>query len=98
MVIVKSPPGATGYLVKTVAKGSPGDEMGLRGGDTLATIGGEQIVLGGDILLALEGMKVGSAADLMKIRDVLSRLRPGDPLTATVLRAGKVIELVGKVP
>ena len=96
--LLNVPAGATGYLVKSVGKGSPGDEMGLRGGDTFATIGGEQIVLGGDILLTLEGMKVGSAADLMKIRDVLSRLRPGDPLKATVLRAGKVIELVGKVP
>jgi S1-C subfamily serine protease len=35
-------PQATGYLVKTVAKGSPGWDMGLMGGDKIAIVAGEQ--------------------------------------------------------
>jgi S1-C subfamily serine protease len=53
----------TGYLVKTVAKDSPGWHMGLQGGDKVATIDGQQVAVGGDIILAVEGMPVGKAED-----------------------------------
>jgi serine protease Do len=39
----------TGYLVKSVAKGSPGDAVGLRGGTVLVSIMGEQLVVGGTL-------------------------------------------------
>jgi len=87
-----------GYLVKSVAKGSPGDEAGLRGGNKVVTVDGQQIVLGGDIILSVEGVPAESPASMMKIRDHLATLKTGEPLTATVLRAGRVIELKGVVP
>jgi serine protease Do len=96
--LLNLPPGTTGYLVKSVAKGSPAAEVGLRGGSTLATIGGTQIVLGGDIILSIGGIPVKSAADLFKIRDLLAGLKPGAPLEAKVLRAGRVVDLTGHVP
>jgi serine protease Do len=92
------PAGTTGYLIKTVAKDSPAEAAGLRGGNTLATIGGEQIVLGGDIILTVEGIPVGPVSNLMKIRDHMNSLKPGVPYKATVLRAGRVIEIIGKTP
>ena len=95
--ILNLPPGATGYLIKNVAKGSPADEAGMRGGTILATIGGEQIVLGGDILLSVEGIQAG-AANVAKIRDLLATKAPGSPFKATVLRAGKVLEMTGRLP
>src|SRR6266498_6000453 len=96
--LLNLPPGTTGYLIKTVAKGSPADDAGLRGGAILATIGGEQIVLGGDILLSVEGIQVGSAASIAKIRDQLSAMAPGDSFKVTALRAGRVLELTGRLP
>ena len=95
--ILNLPPGATGYLIKTVAKGSPADAAGMRGGTILATIGGEQIVLGGDIMLSVEGIPAG-AANIIKIRDLLATKAPGSPFKATVLRAGRVLELTGLLP
>ena len=37
-------------------------------------------------------------ANLPKVRDELSRLRPGEPMTVTVLRAGRIMELTGTAP
>jgi hypothetical protein len=35
---------------------------------------------------------------MMKVRDFLATLKSGAPLTATVLRKGRVIDLTGIVP
>jgi hypothetical protein len=35
---------------------------------------------------------------MAKIRDQLATLQPGAPITATILRAGRIIELNGRVP
>src|SRR5499427_1931028 len=81
--LLNVPNNMRGYLVKSVAKGSPGDEAGLRGGNRVVTI---------------DGIPADSAANMMKIRDQLAAQKSGAPLKATILRAGKVIELTGTVP
>src|SRR5262252_3760100 len=86
------------YLVKSVAKGSPGDVAGLRGGNRVVTIDGKQMVVGGDVLLSVDGILADSAANLMKIRDQLAARKSGAPIRSTILRAGKIIELTGTVP
>jgi len=96
--LLNVPNNMSGYLVKSVAKGSPGDEAGLRGGTRVVTIDGQPIVLGGDIILSVEGITADSAANMVKVRDHLATLKPGSPLKATILRAGKVVELTGVVP
>jgi len=96
--LLNVPNNMRGYLVKSVAKGSPGDEAGLRGGNRVVTIDGKQMVLGGDILLSVNGMPADSAANMMKIRDQLAAMQTGTPLKATILRAGKIIDLTGTVP
>ena len=91
-------PQASGYLVKTVARGSAGDAVGLRGGAVLATIMGEQLVVGGDIILKVQGIPVGEAADHRRVRDILEAVPPGGEFTMTILRLGRVIELKGRHP
>src|SRR5262245_12055787 len=91
------PPRTTGYIVKTVAKDSPGDLIGLRGAKQLVNIGGEEVPLGGDIILSVDGIQMTSV-NVPKIRDQLTRQAPGTPYKATMLRAGQVIELTGKTP
>ena len=92
------PPKSVGFMVKTVAKGSPADEMGIRGGTKTAVIDGQTLVVGGDILLEVEGITVGSAADAIRIRDHMGQLSSGSPIKAKVMRAGHVLELEGTVP
>ncbi len=91
-------PQPTGYLVKSVARGSAGDAVGLIGGAVLATIMGEQLVVGGDIILKVQGIPIGEASDHRRVRDILDSVPPGGDFTMTVLRLGKVIELKGKHP
>jgi S1-C subfamily serine protease len=96
--ILNLPPGQLGYLVKIVAKGSLGETLGLRGGTTTATIDGERLVVGGDIVLSVAGIAVNTAADLARIRQTLNELGTGQPFTMTVLRAGRVLDLAGRTP
>jgi serine protease Do len=91
-------PQPEGFLIKTVAKGSPAEEAGIRGGTKTATIDGQTLVVGGDILLAVDGIPTGNLADYNRMREHLQRLTPGVPITVTVLRAGRVLNLVGKAP
>jgi serine protease Do len=94
--LLNLPPGSTGFIVKTIAKGSPAEAMGLRGATMVANLGGDQVPLGGDIILAVEGLKA-EAVNLAKIRDLLASKPAGSPFKVTVLRAGKVLEVTGKV-
>src|SRR5262249_17781651 len=95
--ILNLPPGAAGFAVKTVAKDSPGEQIGLRGATMVVNLGNGDVPLGGDIILSVDGIKMDEA-NLTKIRDALTAKASGSPLKATVLRAGKVLELTGRVP
>jgi len=89
-------PEPAGFLVKTVAQGSVGWDMGLLGGDKIATIGGQQIAVGGDVILSVDDMPVGSDDNIEKIRNRLSAEPSGTAFKMKVLRAGKIVVLVGK--
>ncbi|HEY7206299.1 MAG TPA: trypsin-like peptidase domain-containing protein [Methylomirabilota bacterium] len=92
------PPKTGGFLVKSVAKGSAADRMGIRGGRKTATIDGQPLVVGGDIILSVQGLAIATAADLAKIRERTSRLAAAAPVRVTVLRAGRQLTLTGQMP
>ena len=48
----------------------PGDAIGLRGSSMLVDIGGQEVPLGGDIILSVDGIGVDTA-NISKIRDLL---------------------------
>jgi serine protease Do len=91
-------PGGSGFLVKIVPKGSPAWNMGIQGGDRTATISGQDIAVRGDIILTMAGIAIKSDGDLPKIRERLGTMKSGESFKASVLRAGRVMELTGKVP
>jgi len=94
--LLNLPPRSTGFIVKTVAKDSPGDRIGLRGSRMVARIAGQDVPLGGDIVLSVEGV-AASPANAPKIRDRLAGLAPGTPYKVSILRSGQVLELTGKI-
>ena len=97
--VLNVPPKTLGYLVRGVAKGSPAEAVGLGGGTKLATIDGEQIAVGGDIILKVLGVPVGSSvADYEKVREAIAAVPPAGTITVTVLPAGRVMDLGGKRP
>jgi S1-C subfamily serine protease len=75
-----------GVLVQTVVKDGPAGKAGVEGGNTAATINGEEIRLGGDIITAANGDKVKSMEELV---EKIQSLKPGDSFELEILRDGK---------
>ena len=89
-------PQSGGFLVKQVVKDSVGGRLGLKGGDRIGIVEGQQIVVGGDILLSVQGITMANGADRAKVLKELETLQTGQDLRATVLRGDKVVELTMK--
>jgi serine protease Do len=85
-------------LVEEVAKGSPAEAVGLAPSRAVARLDGRDIPMGGDIVLGAMGIQLVDATSFQTVRDRWSRLRSGDEMTFRVLRAGKVIEIKGRMP
>jgi serine protease Do len=86
-------PQKAGILVEGVAAGSPASAIGLQAGSLTATIGGQNLTLGGDVILAINGILIG-APDFNRRIDERSRsLADDDYFVIRVLRDGNVIEL-----
>lgn len=79
--------GGSGVLVERVRDGSPAAKAGLVGGDVPASIGGQPIVLGGDLILQLEVHVVCHDDCLKQAPAELRRIRW---IGVTYLRAGRV--------
>jgi S1-C subfamily serine protease len=80
-----------GFLVIEAAPGGPADAAGVRGGNTPMQLAGREIVLGGDVILAINDREV------RKIDDVLGYLQQatevGETITLTVWREGQTIQI-----
>ncbi len=89
-------PQAGGFLVKQVVKDTVGSQIGLGAGNRTAIVEGQKIVVGGDILLAVQGIPMASGADRAKVFKSLESLRVRDDLRFTVFRDDKIVELAMK--
>lgn len=72
-----------GALVQTVDAGSPADKAGLRAGQVQATIDGQPVVIGGDIITEVDGRPIRSNDEL---RDRIAGKKPGDEVELTYRR------------
>ena len=81
-----------GVLVQTVVEDGPADKAGIEGGTTSATIDGEEVGLGGDIITEIDGKKITSVDELIELID---GSEPGDKLELTVIqdRDEKTVEV-----
>jgi S1-C subfamily serine protease len=81
-------PAKSGAWVQTVESGSPAQTAGVRGGDVTVDLpdGVDQIYLGGDVIVSLDGQPIASSDDLDAA--VVSH-KPGDVVTLGVIRDGK---------
>ena len=77
-----------GLLVQRVAKNSPADKAGLRGGIAPLRLGDSTILLGGDLILQLGDQDACHSGCLAAAH---KRLSKRDKIRVTFLRAGKVM-------
>ncbi len=80
------PNNTQGVLVEQVERGSLAEKAGLQAGSQSATINGQQINVGGDIITAVNGQAVTSIDDL---KSALAQLPANHPVTLSVLRNGQ---------
>jgi serine protease Do len=80
------PDGTQGVLVEQVQPGSLADTAGLQAGSKTITINGQDVLIGGDIITAVNGQSIASTDEL---RAGLEQLPSDHPLTLTILRDGK---------
>ncbi|MFY9345033.1 MAG: trypsin-like peptidase domain-containing protein [Planctomycetota bacterium] len=91
------PDGRTGLLVLRVARASPAHRAGLRAGTIPIRIGGREILLGGDIVLAVQGHPLTTATATDEAMQALRDLNAGDTLRVSVLREGKTLDVEAKI-
>ncbi|MCZ6596644.1 MAG: trypsin-like peptidase domain-containing protein [Planctomycetota bacterium] len=91
------PEGRSGDLVQRVAKGSLGDRLGVRGGEIPATIAGQDLLLGGDVVLEVFGVRVEDPDFYSKVEKMFESLGDSNVMSVLVLRGGDQQLLEGKL-
>jgi S1-C subfamily serine protease len=72
-----------GVLIQRVLPGGAAERAGLRGGDQQAYVGNTPIMLGGDLIVAIDGQQVTDPQD---ISSIMNRHQAGDVISVTILR------------
>ncbi len=72
-----------GLLIERATPGGPAARAGLRGGNRVVLAGMQRLLIGGDVLVAVDGQKMTSQLDLNLF---MKRKRPGEAVNLTVYR------------
>ncbi len=83
-----------GILIERVDPGGPAARAGIRGGNRTVVAGLQELNIGGDVLIAINGKEVTSQMDLNLL---LNRARPGDTVTLTIVRDGMKMDVPVKL-
>lgn len=75
-----------GLLVQDVTPGSPAARAGIRGGRQVVQIGNQQLIVGGDLIMSIDGKPVDRPD---AITMTLAHKRSGDSLELTIFRGGR---------
>lgn len=83
-------PADNGLLIVQVVSGGAADRAGLRGGTERAYIGNVPIMLGGDLIVAVDGQDI---QDQQGLSQVMNSRRAGDTVRVTIYRAKKKMDI-----
>jgi S1-C subfamily serine protease len=83
-----------GVLVEQVLNGGPADDAGINGATGQATIGGQTVPIGGDIITKVDGKEVTGMDEVIS---AVNSHKPGDELTLTVSREGQQRDVTVKL-
>jgi S1-C subfamily serine protease len=79
-----------GLLIVQAVPGGAADRAGLRGGSERAQLGNTIIMIGGDLIIAIDGERVESQQNLAQM---MNRHRAGDTVKVTIFRGKKQVEV-----
>jgi S1-C subfamily serine protease len=80
----------SGLLIVQVVPGSAAERAGLRGGTERAYLGNTPIMLGGDLVVAIDEQPV---EDQLELSHAMQSHRAGDTVTLTIFRGKKKMEM-----
>jgi len=83
-------PADYGLLINDVASGSAAERAGLHGGSKRAFLGNTPVMLGGDLIVAIDGTPVEDQQDLSHI---MNNHRAGDSVTVTIFRGQQKMDV-----
>jgi S1-C subfamily serine protease len=83
-----------GVLIEQVLNGGPADDAGIKGATGQATIGGQTIPIGGDIITKVDGKQITGMDDVIS---AVNEHKPGDDLTLTIWRDGQQRDVTVKL-
>jgi S1-C subfamily serine protease len=83
-------PADYGLLIVQVTPGGSADQAGLHGGNERAYLGNIPIMLGGDLIVAIDGEKVEDEQDLAHM---MNNHRAGDTVKVTIFRNKKRVDV-----
>jgi len=72
-----------GLLIERATPGGPAERAGLRGGNRAVLAGMRRILIGGDVIVAIDGQKM---ANQLELNLFMNRKRPSDSVTVTIYR------------
>jgi S1-C subfamily serine protease len=79
-----------GLLIVQAVSGGSADRAGLRGGTERAYLGNTPIMIGGDLIVAIDGDRLESQQNLAQI---MNKHRAGDTVKVTIFRGKKQLEV-----
>jgi S1-C subfamily serine protease len=79
-----------GVLIVETLPGGAADRSGLRGGNQRAYIGNVPLMIGGDLIVAIDGEQI---ADLQDLSNSMNRHKAGDTVTVTIYRGKRRLEV-----
>jgi S1-C subfamily serine protease len=83
-------PADYGVLIVEATRGGAADRAGLRGGSQRAYIGNIPVMIGGDLIIAIDGEQIGDQQDLAA---TLNKHKAGDTVTVTIFRGKRKMDV-----
>jgi len=80
----------SGLLITQVTPGGAADQAGLRGGTERAYLGNQLIMIGGDVIVAIDDQKIEDEDELAQI---MTNHRAGDSVKVTIYRNKKKLDV-----
>jgi S1-C subfamily serine protease len=80
----------SGVLIQRVIPGGAAERAGLHGGNQQAYVGNTPIMLGGDLIVAIDGQQVTDPQDISALMD---KHQAGDTISVTILRGKRQMTL-----
>jgi S1-C subfamily serine protease len=79
-----------GLLIQRITANGPAARAGLKEGDQVRRLGFQRLVIGGDLIVAVDGRDIARELDLDVI---LNHKKPGETVRVTIIRGGKKMDV-----